>query len=414
MQPVAQGQSGELCLGGIGLARGYVGRPDLTREKFVRNLPSKNGESPSRLYRTGDLARFSPGGEIEFLGRLDSQVKIRGFRVELSEIESVLLECPGVQAAAVALREDTPGVPQLVAYLVPRADAPPDEPAIRTRLRARLPVYMMPALFETIQELPMLSSGKADRLNLPPPRHRAAQSRPEAVVPRTKLEQHIAAVWTKLFAPLPVSVRDDFFLDLGGHSLLAARMVSELRKEPPFQSLSMLDVYQHPTIERLAAQFEKSSQTEAPPVSAETNSIPWLRHFLCGCAQFIAIGPILGFFALQWLAPFLTYTWMIEDDYDYHDAIFGALAIFVVLYPLMLLTAIVVKWLVIGRYRPGAYPLWGGYFLRWWFVTAIQSAVPVAYLTGTPLLNIYFRLMGAKIGRNVYPRHGRFRHLRPA
>ena len=123
LQPVAQGQSGELCLGGIGLARGYVGRPDLTREKFVENLQSKNGESPARLYRTGDLARFSPGGEIEFLGRLDTQVKIRGFRVELSEIESVLLECPGVQAAAVALREDTPGVPQLVAYLVPRADS---------------------------------------------------------------------------------------------------------------------------------------------------------------------------------------------------------------------------------------------------------------------------------------------------
>ena len=369
--------------------------------KICRESASKNAELPARLYRTGDLARFSPDGEIEFLGRLDSQVKIRGFRVELSEIESVLLECPGVQAAAVALREDTPGVPQLVAYLVPRADAPPDEPAIRTRLRARLPVYMMPALFETIQELPMLSSGKADRLNLPPPRQRATQSRPEAVAPRTKLEHASRLCGTKLFAPLPVSARDDFFLDLGGHSLLAARMVSELRKEPPFQSLSMLDVYQHPSIERLAAQFEKSSQTEAPPVSAATNSIPWSRHFLCGCAQFVAIGPILGFFALQWLAPFLTYTWMIEDDYEYHEAIFGALAIFIVLYPLMLLASIIAKWLVIGRYRAGAYPLWGGYFLRWWFVTAIQSAVPVAYLTGTPLLNIYFRLMGAKIGRNV-------------
>lgn len=402
LRPVAQGQPGELCLGGIGLARGYLGRPELTREKFVQNSPSKNGELPARIYRTGDLARFSPDGEIEFLGRLDSQVKIRGFRVELSEIESVLLECSGVRSAAVALREDTPGVPQLVAYLVPRGDAPPDESAIRARLRARLPAYMMPALFETIQEIPMLSSGKADRLKLPPPRQRAAQSRPELVAPRTKLEQHVAAVWTKLFAPMPVSMRDNFFLDLGGHSLLAARMVSELRKEPPFESLSMLDIYQHPTIETLAAQFEKTAQPEAPPAAAAPASIPWLRHFLCGCAQFFCLGPILGFFALQWLAPFLTYTWMIEDDYDYHEAIFGALAIFVVLYPLMLLTSILVKWLVIGRYRAGAYPLWSGYYLRWWFVTAIQSAVPVAYLTGTPLLNIYFRLMGAKIGRNVH------------
>ena len=341
-------------------------------------------------------------------------MKIRGFRVELSEIESVLLECPGVQAAAVALREDTPGTPQLVAYLVPRDGATVDEPAIRARLRARLPVYMMPALFETIQELPMLSSGKVDRLKLPPPRQRSTQSRPEAVAPRTKLEQRVAAVWTKLFAPFPVSVRDDFFLDLGGHSLLAARMVSELRKEPPFQSLSMLDVYQHPSIERLAAQFENSSQTEAPPVSAETNSIPWSRHFLCGCVQFIALGPILGFFALQWLAPFLTYTWMIEDEYDYHEAIIGALAIFIVLYPLMLIAAIVVKWLVIGRYRAGAYPLWGGYYLRWWFVTAIQSAVPVAYLDRHAAAEHLFPADGRKNRPQCFPRHGGFRHLRPA
>lgn len=402
LRPVAQGQSGELCLGGVGLARGYLGQPELTREKFVPNPLAKNGGLPARLYRTGDLARFTPDGEIEFLGRLDSQVKIRGFRVELSEIEAVLLECAGVQAAAVALREDTSGGPRLVAYLVPRGDAPPDEPLIRSRLRARLPVYMMPVLFETIHELPMLSSGKVDRPNLPPPRKRAVQSRPEAIPPRTKLEQRIAAVWEKLFVPLSVSLRDDFFLDLGGHSLLAARMVSELRKEPPFQALSMLDIYRYPTIETLAARFEKNSQTEAPPVSATANSIPWPRHFLCGCAQLAGLFPILGFFALQWLAPFLTYTWMVEDEYDYHEAILGALTVLIVLYPLMLLAAIIVKWVVIGRYRPGAYPLWGGYFLRWWFVTAIESAVPLGYLTGTPLLSLYYRLMGAKIGRNVF------------
>jgi non-ribosomal peptide synthetase-like protein len=402
LRPVAQWQSGELCLGGIGLARGYVGLPELTREKFIPNPLAKDGEQPARLYRTGDLVRFTPDGDIEFLGRIDSQVKIRGFRVELSEIESVLLECPGVQAAAVTLREDSPGAQQLIAYIVARVDATPDESAIRARLRARLPAYMMPALFETISELPMFSSGKVDRRNLPPPRNRAAQSRPQIIAPRTKLEQRIVAVWEKLFAPMPVSVTDNFFLDLGGHSLLAARMVSELRKEAPFQSLSMLDVYQHPTLEGLTAQFEKKVQTETALASAPVNSIPWLRHFLCGCAQLVGLFPILGFFAMQWLAPFLTYTWMIEDDYDYSVAIPAALTVFIVLYPLMLVTAILVKWLVIGRYRPGTYPLWGGYYLRWWFVTAIESAVPLAYLTGTPLLNIYYRLMGAKIGRNVY------------
>ena len=144
LRPVAQGQSGELCLGGSGLARGYVGLPELTRGKFIPNPLAKNGELPTRLYRTGDLARFTPGSEIEFLGRIDSQVKIRGFRVELSEIESVLLECPGMQATAVTLREDSPGAQQLVAYLVACDDEKIDDSKIRERLRARLPAYMMP------------------------------------------------------------------------------------------------------------------------------------------------------------------------------------------------------------------------------------------------------------------------------
>lgn len=172
MQPVAEGQPGELCLGGIGLARGYIGRSELMREKFVPNPFAHNGTLPSRLYRTGDLARYTPDGEIEFLGRLDSQIKIRGFRVELSEIESVLLECPGVQAAAVALREETAGVQQLVAYLVPRGNAKLDEKRIRAQLRAHLPTYMVPALVEIISELPVLTSGKLDRRCLPPPRIR--------------------------------------------------------------------------------------------------------------------------------------------------------------------------------------------------------------------------------------------------
>ena len=135
LRPCPAGVAGELCLGGIGLARGYLGRPELTRGEVY--CLARDGGPAQRLYRTGDLARWTRGGELEFLGRIDSQVKIRGFRVELAEIESVLLECPGVQAAAVALREDAPGVPQLVAYLVPQPASPPDEKTIRARLCAR-------------------------------------------------------------------------------------------------------------------------------------------------------------------------------------------------------------------------------------------------------------------------------------
>ena len=408
MQPVAQGVAGELCIGGIGVARGYLGRPELTREKFVW-LPKR--EPTQRAYRTGDLARWTPDGEIEFLGRIDTQVKIRGFRVELGEIEAALMECAEVKTAAVALREDVPGVQQLVAYVVPRGHNSIDDAGIRKRLAARLPGYMVPAIFEQLEELPKLASGKVDRNNLPLPTVGRATSRGEPISARTALEKEIGAVWGKLFAPVPISIRDDFFLDSGGHSLLAARLVSELRKQPVFAGISMLDVYNYPTIEGLAARFEITGLPMAAALSANFSGegpvsraipIPFRRHLFCGAAQLVSLLIILGFFALQWLAPYLTYTILIEQEFDYVPAILGAFASLIAFYPVMLAVPILVKWLVIGRYRPGAYPLWGTYFFRWWFATTIEAAVPVGYLTGTPLLNIYCRLMGAKIGRDVH------------
>jgi len=403
LRPAAAGAAGELCLGGIGLARGYRGRPELTAKKFIDW--TEDAEPPRRLYRTGDLARWTAGGEIEFLGRLDAQVKIRGYRVELSEIESVLLECPGVKAAAAALREDAPGAPQLTGYLVPAGATPPGLDKIRAALRARLPAYMIPARLEILDALPLLPSGKVDRKNLPAPRARPAESRRGLVPPRTALERQIAAVWEKLFAPAPVSVRDDFFLELGGHSLLAARLVSELRRQAPLESLSMLDVYRHPTIGTLAEEFEKRRRAPGPARAAEAfQPIPFWRHFFCGAAQLASLVFILSFFALQWLTPYLTYTLMMDSEADYTtaEAIAGAFASLILLYPVMLLVAIAVKWIVIGRYRPGAYPLWGWFYFRWWLATTVEACVPAGYLAGTPLYNLYLRLMGAKIGRNAH------------
>ncbi len=201
LRPVPAGTAGELCLGGPGLARGYLGRPELTRERFIyleasgrqqaagsgnesADYPSprpsphpmgRGGAAAStaqRFYRTGDLARWTPEGKLEFLGRIDTQVKVRGFRVELAEIEAVLLECAGVQAAAVALREDGPALQQLVAYIVPQPGAVFDAQTIRATLRERLPAYMIPALLERVRQLPTLSSGKVDRTRLPAPRTR--------------------------------------------------------------------------------------------------------------------------------------------------------------------------------------------------------------------------------------------------
>ena len=404
LQPVVEGMAGELCLGGIGLARGYLGRPELTKEKFV--LLMTDGAKPQRFYRTGDLARRNSDGEIEFLGRIDTQVKLRGFRVELGEIEAALMDRAEIRAAAVVLRENVPGVQQLVAYVVPRNDGAFDAEKVRASLEDRLPPHMIPAIFETLQALPTLPSGKVDRKALPAP-GLSSEIKREIVSPQNDAERLLASIWAKLFAPTPVSVLDDFFLELGGHSLLAARLVSELRRHANFQRISMLDVYRRPTIRLLAGEFAQSETAQTPSrqpqqTNEQSNKSVAARHFLCGLTQLFSLVFILSFFALQWLAPYLTYTILIEEEYDYMQALLGAFASLILFYPVMILIPIAVKWIVIGRYKLGAHPLWGTYFFRWWLVTTIEAAVPVGYLTGTPLLNIYFRLMGAKIGRNVH------------
>ncbi len=422
MEPVAVGVAGELHLGGVGIARGYVGRPELTAEKFVRNPFVAAGDVYGRLYKTGDLARWRPDGEIEFLGRADGQVKLRGFRVELAEIESVLLQDPGVQAAAVTVREEVAGIQQLIGYIVPRAGGEVNEGRVKAALRERLPAYMVPGLIEVLAALPTLPSGKVDRKALPVPRPRATTPAAEHDGPRSAVERKIAAVWETLFTPARVSLHEHFFLELGGHSLLAARMVSELRKDPELQGVSMLDVYEHPTVAALATKLEADARGRdaragtgadaggdagnGAPQGGQTRpafrQVTTGQHARCGLMQFLSLYFVLGFFSVQWLAPFLTYTWMVEDEYERWEAVLGAVVFVVALFPLMLAASIVIKWLVIGRYRAGSYPLWGSYYFRFWFVNSIQSAIPVDYLAGTPLLNIYLRLMGAKIGRYVH------------
>jgi non-ribosomal peptide synthetase-like protein len=410
LQPVPPGVAGELYIGGPGVARGYVGRTDLTAERFiVHPLAAPDRAGAPRLYKTGDLGRWAPDGEIEYLGRADSQVKLRGFRIELSEIENVLLECPGVKAAAVAVHQAA-GVQQLVGYVVPRDGQEVNEDQARSLLRARLPAYMVPALLETLPALPALPSGKVDRRALPAPKPRAPRSGAGAnhVEPRSDLEKQIAAVWERLFQPQPVSIRDDFFTDLGGHSLLASRMVSELRQQPQFSELAVLDVYKNPTVESLAAHIERKQQAAHPdpdqpgtPVKNRFLPPSARAHFLCGLAQLVALYFVVGFASLFLLGPYLTWGWL-EYRYRFPWPLFGALAVAVALYPVMLAAAIAVKWLVIGRYLPGSYPLWGAYFFRWWLVRAVLAVVPVRVLAGTPLLNLYYRLLGAEIGKNVF------------
>jgi amino acid adenylation domain-containing protein len=238
-QPVPVGLPGELYIGGVGVARGYLGRPGLSAEKFV---PDPFAEAGARMYRTGDRARWLADGNLLVLGRTDNQVKIRGYRVELGEIEAELRRHPHVTGAIVVLREDRPGDRRLVAYVV--GDVGTE--TLREHLRERLPEYMVPSAFVALETLPQTQTGKVDPRTLPAPEYGAATA---GAAPRTGVEERVAAVWREVLGVERVGVHDNFF-DLGGTSLLLYRVYSRLRELRA--DLKVVDLFRHPTVEALA------------------------------------------------------------------------------------------------------------------------------------------------------------------
>ncbi|MBN3950378.1 MAG: amino acid adenylation domain-containing protein [Nostoc sp. NMS7] len=257
IQPVAIGVSGELHIAGVGLARGYHNRPDLTAEKFIPNpYPSANSNKVgTRLYKTGDLARYKPDGTIEFLGRIDYQVKIRGFRIELGEIETVLSQHPAVQATVVTVREDIAGDKRLVAYLVVKQESAPTVNELRNFLMEKLPDYMVSSAFVFLDTMPLTPSGKVDRRALPTPEDFRPDVEAEYVAPRTIVEEALAGIWSEVLKIEQVGIHDNFF-ELGGHSLLATQVISRLRQS--FQvELPLRSLFEAPTVASLAESLEK-------------------------------------------------------------------------------------------------------------------------------------------------------------
>ena len=251
LRKVPVGISGELCIGGEGLARGYFGRPDLTAERFI---PDPTGFEPGgRLYRTGDRVRLMPDGQLEFLGRMDTQVKVRGYRIELGEIEAVLGAHPAVRDVVVAAQPDRSGDKRLVAYVVPGPGGEPPgglERALLDHVQPRLPDYMVPAVIVQLDALPLTSNGKVDRRALPAPQDSRPAGAP-VVAPRSLLEERLAALWQDVLGVERVGVHDNFF-DLGGHSLLLMRLHERVR-ESLGSGLSIIDLFARPTINDLAA-----------------------------------------------------------------------------------------------------------------------------------------------------------------
>src|SRR6185436_16139156 len=251
-RPVPVGVMGELLIGGVQVGRGYLGRPELTAERFVPD--GLGGEAGSRLYRTGDLGRWKANGELEYLGRIDHQVKIRGFRIELGEIEEQLRSHASVGEAVVVAREDRPGEKRLVAYVVGVEGAAPDTGRLREHLASSLPEHMVPPVFVVLERLPLTASGKVSRRELPAPEE-GDYRRGEYVAPRTELERRLCEIWEELLGAARVGIEDNFF-DLGGHSMLATQMVSHVRSALRAE-LPLRAVFEHPTVaglgERLMA-----------------------------------------------------------------------------------------------------------------------------------------------------------------
>ncbi len=252
MRQAPIGESGEIYIGGAGLARGYRNQPDLTAERFVPDPFSS--EPGARLFRTGDLGRYLPDGQIAFLGRVDEQVKIRGFRIEPAEIVKVLDEHPAVQASTVVAREVEPGDKRLVAYFVPAAKAQPMHTELRNFIAARVPEYMVPATFVKLETLPLNPSGKVDRAALPAPNAENTLRDSSFVAPRTPIEERLAAMLALLLDLDRVGVEDNFFL-LGGHSLLGTQLIARVRDAFAVE-LSLRTLFDAPTVSKLSAQIE--------------------------------------------------------------------------------------------------------------------------------------------------------------
>ncbi|MFT5644758.1 MAG: amino acid adenylation domain-containing protein, partial [Janthinobacterium sp.] len=421
---LARGDTGELCITGPGLADGYLGRRDLSAEKFLPN-PWSGGPADAKLYRTGDLARIDPDGRVQCLGRADDQVKIRGFRVELGEIEALLAQQAGVGTVAVLLRRDD-GMDQLVAYIVlvavpvdivaapaagtlqatgalQTADVLQTVRALRTALSLLLPSYMVPGRFEVLDAMPRLTSGKIDRKALKAVPLGASNIGPAqgSDVAATPSEAALFAALAKLFPGQPIWRDADFFSDLGGHSFLAARLASSLRLDPNYAHVTVRDIYQNRQLGRIAAVLADV------PEGGYASEPEWIapsaaRRWRCAAAQAVAVPGLVTLHMAQWLAPFFTYHFFTGDAGDsIPRAIAASVGVFLIVTLLEFLVAIVGKWLIAGRLKAGSYPLWGLTYYRWWLADRLVEAAPVYLLSGSSLYAWWLRALGAAVGSDV-------------
>lgn len=407
LQPVLRGEKGELFIGGPSISRGYLNQPELTGKSYV-HLVVQNAR---RFYRTGDLVRWNDDDELEFFGRIDSQVKVRGFRVELSEIEEVLLTQPGITSAAVNVVERQ-GSQSLAAYILTEAGAPVDRKGALAAMRSKLPSYMVPGFLEQLDAFPMLASGKVDRKQLPEPQNPLLADAGMDDATQTVTEKKIAKTWAALFQLPSVGATQDFFLDLGGHSLMAAQLVTKLREEAEIK-IPVRAIYSHPTIRQLAAHVDALQTDAGKSQSAgehhHTATLKAVRRepgagmIWVQLLYLVVLGPL---FAVPLIITMPAVMDMLYFRATIIDTIIFLILVGLALWPLAIAIGLAGKWLIIGRYKPGVYPLWSSYYTRWWLASRLQGLSGLGLFGGTPLAPFLWRLMGAKVGKHCILQSG--------
>nr|MBX2806961.1 amino acid adenylation domain-containing protein [Hyphomicrobiales bacterium] len=402
---LADGETGEIAIAGIGLAAGYLNRDDLTAKKFIPDFLNIPNNPSGCIYRTGDLGRINADGEVEFLGRIDTQVKLRGYRIELTEIESVLLESPDIAQAVVDVWESEPGTKELVAYVsLTKGVNELCQQEIGELLRSRVPAYMVPSYLEQLPVIPMTVNDKADRKKLPAPRgprFTVVSSNYEA--PTNEIEEAVAEELCIVLNIERASIDDHFFQDLGGHSLLMARLCTALRRRLNLADVSMRDVYLNPSVRKLSAHLSASTQkadVEIKPVRAPgiTHIPSDLQYLGCGVLQMLFFAGY-GAFGLWLLVQGFQWTYPVANDTS--ELYLRVTAYIVFMFALFSAIPVAAKWLLIGRWKEESIPIWSLNYFRFWVVKSLIQSAPLAAFRGTPLFNLYLRMLGAKIGKGT-------------
>ena len=408
LAPVPFGERGELVITGPGVGVGYIDRPELTLEKFQTKPAALDYLPGDRLYRTGDEVAILEDGTVQFFGRLDDQIKLRGYRIELGEIESRIAALAGVHAAAVAVKKDNLGQEHLVAFVVQARDQrrlPAREPdGWRRALSAVLPSYMVPELMTVLTAMPRLASGKIDRKALPVPdelRHLAPPETMERLGPDASVADRVRVALGAVFPGRPIDLDQDFFDELGGHSLLAAGFVSHLRNEGGLLHASLKDVYVHRPLRALVSAWEVGHAPPDADPRAAYRAPSRASHLLCWLGQTLVLLAVYGLFAVEVYSPFLSYYYIHIDTGSHLEALLASIIAYLLMPPVTLAVVLLTKWLVIGRFRAGDYPLWGSYYFRWWTVKTVQRLMPEQFMTGTPIYPRYLRLLGARVAHDA-------------